>query len=154
MKVTLRPESEGDEAFLFKLYASTREDLSFLKGAQRFALLMMQFAAHERHYKASFPKADRKIILKEEKPIGRITSMKTESEIHLIDIALLPEHRGAGIGSTLIQGILSEASEKGLPVRLSVLKGCRAQRLYQRMSFLVVEESELYCFLERASDRL
>ena len=149
MKVALRPESKGDEAFLFNLYASTREDLAFLEEPQRSALLMVQFAAKKRHYDVNFPEARREIVLLGDKPIGKLTTVKTEQEIRLADIALLPEYRNMGIGSRMIRDMLDFADREGLPVELHVSRQNRAMCLYRRLGFSVKETDEVSCLMER-----
>ena len=38
-----------------------------------------------------------------------------DDEIRLVDIALLPEHRGAGIGTALMRDLLAEAEQEASP---------------------------------------
>ena len=66
----------------------------------------------------------------------------------LVDIALLPEHRSHGIGTALLQQLLREAEVSGKPLRLSVIRGQRAGRLYQRLEFKKISESDLRDELE------
>ncbi len=68
---------------------------------------------------------------------------RTAAEILLVDIALLPGHRNNGIGTALLQRLSGEAAASRKPLRLSVIKGHRASRLYQRAGFTKIGESEL-----------
>ena len=141
--VTLRPVTPDDEAFLLQVYAGTRSDE--LDGLgwddnQKLAFVSMQFNAQRRCYS----EADNKIILLNERPIGRMLVGATEDEILLIDIAVLPEHRNAGIGTSLIRNLLSEAAAAEKPVRLHVFKYSRAVHLYERLGFSTVSSDSAY----------
>lgn len=152
--LSLRPEQPQDQAFLFELYASTRqEELDSWGWPPEMCsqFLQLQFQASQDHH-TSFPTADFQIVLVDGRNAGRLVVNRGPQELRIVDIALLPKHRNAGIGSALLQGILSEASTTGKPVRLCVYKSNRAQRLYQRMGFVKTGETELYLDMEsRAS---
>ena len=136
--ITLRPALPDDEAFLYQLYATTRgEEMRAwgLEASQQEMILKLQFTAQRRHYEIAFPDADHKIILCDGRPAGRILVFRSEREIRLVDIALLPEHRGAGIGASLVRGLMLEAQAAGKPLVLHVEKQNRAARLYERLGF-------------------
>src|SRR5215467_9126692 len=121
----LRPVLREDEPFLYELYCSTRADEITGFGwdqAQQDAFLQLQFRGQQRHYQVQQLDVDSKIILKAAQPIGQIIVMRSAQEIRLADIALLPEYRGAGIGSGLIGDLCAEARESGKPVTLHVEK--------------------------------
>lgn len=108
------------------------------------ALMTMQFNAQGQQYDESYPQAQSAIILQNANPVGRMLVDRAESEITLIDIALLPEYQNAGTGSKLIEELLAEAVVAGKPVRLHVLKSNPAQRLYERFGFSRVGEQSMY----------
>ena len=81
-------------------------------------------------------------------PIGRLYIDRSEDEIRLIDIALLPEHRGKGIGGSLMRQTLDEARLAGKPVRIHVEHNNPARRLYDRLGFRPVEDQGVYDLLE------
>lgn len=138
--ITVRSAVAGDDAFLYELYRSTRsEEIAALgwDSAQEQSFLKLQFTAQRRHHEIAFPKADHRIILSGNRPIGRILVFKSASEIRLVDIALLPAHRGSGIGASLIRRLSEEARSEGKPVTLHVGKSNRAAGLYQRLGFSI-----------------
>ncbi len=144
MAVTLRLATPDDEPFLYDLYCSTRtEEMAAwgLDESQQKTFLELQFTARQRHYDIAFSGADQKIILCDECPIGRMLVYRSEREIRLVDIALLPEHRNSGIGASLIQALLEEASSTGRSVTLHVDKLNRAARLYERLGFSVTGDT-------------
>jgi ribosomal protein S18 acetylase RimI-like enzyme len=144
----LRPATADDDAFLLNLFASTRSDelavLNWDKN-QADAFIAMQFNAKRRQYTLSFPHADDSIILWDDAPIGRMLFDRGGREFTFIDFALLPTHRGVGIGTRLIQYLFREAEAAGKPVRLHVWHSNRAKKLYQRMGFTTSDEEGMYC---------
>jgi len=141
--VRLRAAGVDDEDFLFALYASTRRDEMAAWGwptAQQEMFLRMQFGALQQRYAAEGERLDHRIILRADQPIGRIIVIRSADELRLADIALLPEHRGIGIGAALIGDLLEEAARARLPVRLHVTRDNRAARLYERLGFVVCDD--------------
>ncbi len=63
-------------------------------------------------------------------------------DIPELSIAMLPEYRGKGLGSRLIQQTLEEAKGKFPGVSLSVSRGNPAEGLYRRMGFEEVAGDE------------
>ena len=134
----LRPEEAADEAFLRRLYASSRAGELGMLGwspAQLETFLEMQFNARARSYSERYPEAEKLVILVGEEPAGRLFLNRTEAGIGIVDIALLPEHRGGGIGARLIAGLQAEGAAAGQAVVLSVEAGNPAARLYGRLGF-------------------
>ena len=59
-----------------------------------------------------------------------------------LSMALLPGHRGRGIGTALLRRLLAEAARESDAVSLSVSVSNPAARLYERLGFAVVGEPE------------
>jgi ribosomal protein S18 acetylase RimI-like enzyme len=136
--ITLRSALPDDEDFLYQLYCTTRsEEIGAwgLEPAQQEMLLKLQFTAQRRHYDIAFPGAEHRIILRDGCLAGRILVFRSKHEIRLVDIALLKENRGAGVGASLMRGLIAEAQAAGKPVVLHVEKQNRAARLYERLGF-------------------
>jgi len=136
--VRLRPATAEDEPFLRHLFASTREaELGLMPWDedQKKKFIEMQFKAQSRQYAMAYPHADNSVILFTDATVGRMMVARNEAGISLVDIALLPEYRNAGIGTGLIQDLLKEAAIVGKPVRLSVFASSAAIRLYERLGF-------------------
>jgi ribosomal protein S18 acetylase RimI-like enzyme len=149
--ITFRPAQPDDEPFLFRVYASTRADEMALSGwdaTQQEAFLRLQFTAQKMAYGAQYPDAEHRIILDDDRLIGRMLIARTENEIRLVDITLLPERRRAGIGTALIRNLQSEAASAGQPIRLRVMKSNRAALLYQRLGFSKSDESSTHFQME------
>jgi ribosomal protein S18 acetylase RimI-like enzyme len=154
--LALRPAGPDDVAFLFRVYASTRtEELAPVPWSdeQKRAFLAMQFDVQDRYYRAQFPGAVFQVILLDGRPAGRLYVDHRDEELRIIDIALLPEHRGAGVGGTLVRGLLDEATQAGKPVRIHVERFNPALRLYARLGFERVADTGIYFLLERSPAR-
>ena len=111
---------------------------------QKAAFLEMQFNAQWSHYEQYYPQAAFLVIEHDGKPIGRIYIDRSTDEICLVDIALIPEARGKGLGRELIQEILDEARQTGKRVAIHVERFNPAMRLYERLGFKAVEENGVY----------
>jgi ribosomal protein S18 acetylase RimI-like enzyme len=149
--IALRAATPDDEPFLRALYASTREEELAAVGwspEQREAFLDMQFRARDAHYRQHYPDADDRIVLAGGVPAGRLDVVREGEIIRVIDIAVLPEFRGRGIGTHLLTGVIEEALTTGVPVELYVEFNNPAGRLYERLGFVKVGELPPYLRLE------
>jgi ribosomal protein S18 acetylase RimI-like enzyme len=152
--LSLRPVSPADDAFLFELYASTRWDIASLGlgDAQRELLLRGQWLAQRHGYLARYPHGEHQLVLLDGLPSGRLWVAREPGELRLVDISLLPAHRGRGVGTGLLRALQQEATVAGKPLRLSVARDNPAWRLYARLGFKLVAEAEtsvdLYLALE------
>ncbi len=154
----LRPETDADREFLERLYASTREEelapVPWTPEEKR-AFLAWQFEAQRRHYRQYYPEASFDVIERGGCAVGRLYVDRREEELRIVDIALLPEARGRGIGTRLVTELLEEAAEGGRVVTIHVELANPALRLYQRLGFRPVEERGVYLLMEwSARDQL
>ena len=90
------------------------------------------------------------MILVDGEPAGRLYLHRGPSEIRIVDIALVPEHRGGGVGTRLLEDLFAEADEGGKSVTIHVERMNPALSLYERLGFTVAEDKGVYLFLERA----
>jgi GNAT superfamily N-acetyltransferase len=151
--IGLRPAIEGDEPFLYRVYASTREeDLRFVDWDrdQKAAFLKMQFAAQSSSYRDGFPGSGYDVILDGDEPVGRLFVHRDADAIRVVDIGLLPEYRNQGIGGALLRAVLDEAAETGRPVRLHVESFNRAATLYRRLGFGPIRTDGIHVEMEWA----
>lgn len=149
--VAYRPVEDGDLPFLAEVYASTRrEELAPLPWteAEKDGFLRSQFEAQRRHYEEHFPDCAFLVIERAGDPVGRLYVDRREDEIRLVDIALLPESRGNGLGTAILKRVLEEGRRKGLPVRIHVERENPARRLYERLGFREGGEHGVYLLME------
>jgi GNAT superfamily N-acetyltransferase len=150
-ELTLRPATDADYDFMRRLYGSGREEEMQrfpFDDAQKEVFLDQQFAAQFEHYGIHYPTCERNIIEKDGHPLGRLWIDEWRDQIRLVDIALMPEHRGSGIGSRLLHEVLDRGTKAGKPVTIHVEAFSPALRLYQRLGFEKVDTNGVY-FLMR-----
>lgn len=152
MTISLRPYRPDDQDFLFRLYATTRlHEIAPLgwSAAEQEAFLRMQFTAQQRWHELSYSGAEHQIIEQDSAPIGRLLVLRRPDAVRLVDISLLTEFRGKGIGGRLIRELIEECDRDKLPLRLQVLKNNPALRLYERLGFTKTGEDQMYIQMER-----
>jgi ribosomal protein S18 acetylase RimI-like enzyme len=150
--VELRPVAAGDRAFLCRVYASTRtEELAVVPwdDVQKEVFLRAQFDAQDRWYGEHYARASRHVVLVGGEPAGRLYVHRGADEIRIVDIALLPAHRGNGVGTSLLRDLLAEAEAAGKRLTIHVERLNPALRLYERLGFSLAEDKGVYLFLER-----
>jgi GNAT superfamily N-acetyltransferase len=151
--VTRRTVTPGDEPFLRTVFASTRlEELSVLAwnpSAQE-QFLDLQHRAQSHHWRTNHPDADYEIVLVDGVAAGRLYVERSDECVDVLDVALLPDHRGRGIGTRLMLEVIDEARRAGLPVRLHVERFNRARRLYDRLGFQEIADAGVYARMELA----
>jgi ribosomal protein S18 acetylase RimI-like enzyme len=148
----LRPVAPGDREFLCRVYSSTRtEELAAVPwdDGEKEAFLRAQFDAQDQWYREHYTRATHQIVMVDGEPAGRLFVQRGEAEIRIVDIALLPEHRGNGVGTALLRDLFAEADAAGKRVTIHVERFNRALRLYERLGFSVAEDKGVYLFLER-----
>ncbi|HEX6700263.1 MAG TPA: GNAT family N-acetyltransferase [Gaiellaceae bacterium] len=148
----LRPVEPGDREFLYRVYASTREEeLAVVPwdDAQKDAFLRAQFDAQDAWWRENYAKASFDVVIVDGERAGRLYVHRGSSDIRIVDIALLPEHRGGGVGSSLLRDLLAEADAAGKSVTIHVERMNPALRLYERLGFSLAEDKGVYLFLER-----
>lgn len=143
--------SNGDLPFVAALYASTRqEELAVTNWPQELkdAFLGQQHEAQHDLYRANYDGADWLIIEQDGVPVGRLYRVTWPREIRIIDISLVPEARGSGIGGAILKAIQDEARAIGKAVSIHVEKNNRARSLYARLGFEVIEDKGVYDLME------
>lgn len=144
-------DRRADAEFLLSVYASTRaEELAVVPwtDAEKEAFLRMQFAAQDHYWRKQRPDAQLDVILVDGQPAGRLYIDRRSGDIRIVDIALLPERRGRGVGTLLIRGVLDEGSDTGRPITIHVERGNRARTLYERLGFRQISTTGVYDLLE------
>ena len=145
--VGLRPVTSNDEAFLLRLYATTRPEIDHFGWGEpeKQAFVAMQFQMQTRSYAMQFPDAEISVITVEGEDAGRIIVNRTPTAISLTDIAVLPEFRGKGIATTVIERLQEEAARTDRDIKLSVERmNERAFQLYGSLGFEVTGEDQVY----------
>ncbi len=151
--IELRPITDADRELLLRIYASTRADeltLAPWTDEQKRVFLLSQFEMQHSHYVASYPGASFDVVLVDGEPAGRLYAHRRADEIRIVDIALLPGHRGRGIGGRLLAALIDEAERASRTLTVHVLRGNPARRLYERLGFRQTRDDGVYDLMERA----
>ena len=149
--IRYRPERDEDRAFAAAVYASTRAEEVAQTGwaieMQR-QFLAQQAEAQHRHYRRHYPDAEWLIVERGGEAVGRLYLEEWPSQFRVIDISLVPESRGSGIGAAILCDIGAAAAAAGKKVSIHVEKNNRARNLYIRLGFAVVEDKDVYDLME------
>jgi ribosomal protein S18 acetylase RimI-like enzyme len=151
----LRRIEPGDEAFLYHVYASTRAaelELVDWSESDKQAFLRQQFTAQHTHYKQHYAAAAFQVVLRGDAMIGRLYVDRGPTEIRIIDIALLPEYRGHGVGTRLVRDLLGEASRDGKVVTIHVERFNPALGWYKRLGFRQIDDLGVYLLMRWAAN--
>jgi ribosomal protein S18 acetylase RimI-like enzyme len=153
-EVLTRPvHTPGDNAFLLSLYAAVRRPELTMLGwddAQVDAFIQMQLEAQTRHFGATFPEARHLVITVQGGAGGRLILDRTDREIRIVDLVLLPEFRRAGVGSAVVRRVCDEADADGLPVRCHVEQSNSAIRFWERLGLVACGLDGAHIAMERA----
>ncbi|GAQ66946.1 GNAT family N-acetyltransferase [Streptomyces scabiei] len=77
-------------------------------------------------------------------------ALRPAADAHWLEhFYLAPHLQGTGIGSAVLRTLLTRSAPAGLPVRLNVLQGSPARRLYERHGFHLETEDRVDAFLVR-----
>ena len=150
-RVSLRPTTPEDRAFLLEVYGSTREhELSQVEWApgQRAAFLQMQFDAQDTQYRQHNPHGSFDVIEVDGAPAGRLYVDRRPGDLRVVDISLLPAYRGLGVGGWLLRRLMDQAADEGRIVSIHVEVHNPAAALYERLGFEVVAEHGVYRRME------
>lgn len=149
----LRTAAPEDRELLCRIYAATRTDeLAAVNwdDAAKESFVRMQFEAQHTYYTENYTGASFSVVLCNSEPCGRFYTVQWESEIRIMDIAILPEFRNRGIGTHLLNKIIAEGERLSLPVSIHVERLNPALRLYDRLGFDCIEDKGVYLLLRRS----
>lgn len=141
--LALRPATPEDRDLLLRVYAGTRAEELARTGWDEptcAGFVAMQFQAQDRHYRAHFPDAECSLIYSsvqgEPVPAGRLWVDRRPRSVHVLDIALLPEFRGQGLGTACLRRLMAEAAARQAPLTVKVEFFNPARRWYERLGFV------------------
>jgi ribosomal protein S18 acetylase RimI-like enzyme len=115
--------------------------------ADKQSFLRQQFTAQHTYYQQHYATASFQVVLRGDAMVGRLYVDRGPSEIRIVDIALLPEYRGGGVGTRLLRDLLSEASQDGKVVTIHVERFNPALGWYQRLGFKPIEDRGVYLLM-------
>lgn len=147
--VQLRHASDADSRFLFLVYRENHigmfKALDLKMGE---TLIGQQSSLQEAHYNKHYPHLKRNIIQLNGKSVGRLYTYRSDHEIILVDIAILPSQQNKGIGTRVLLRLIDEARTTHQVLRLHLTLGNSAVAWYQRHGFKVVSVKNPYIEME------
>jgi GNAT superfamily N-acetyltransferase len=143
--VTLRPANANDVEFAFRAERETMRQYAVATFGS-----WAESQARERVAKNVLA-GQTQIVEVAGTAVGTQLVERSTREIRLLQLFILPEHQGQGIGSALVQRLIQEARERRLPLRLRVLQVNPAQRFYKRLGFTVVTATPEHVYMEYAT---
>ncbi len=156
--LALRPIQPGDEEALHAIFASTREAERQQFGWSALdwdAFTRQQFAAQHAQYMQGYANPTFSIVMRggeagrPAQTAGRLYVDRSSTEIRIIDIALLPEHRQQGLGGRLLRALADESDACGIPLGLHVEQNNPVLSAYGRLGFQVQEDRGVYLYMRR-----
>ncbi len=141
-----------DGEFLLSVYeAFRRPELSMLgwSDSELSAFIRMQFDAQTLHFTRVFPDADNLLVLVDDEPAGRLMVDRSDTQIRIVDIALLPDLRGVGVGGQLVRLLSAEADILGLPMTCHVAQDNVARGFWEHLGFEARGLDGLHVAMER-----
>ena len=140
MDVSLRPATEDDYDFLWWLHGATMRDYVA-------AIWGWDEALQVQYFQERFDPARMEIVECAGEAVGYISVERREASIFLGAIEIAPGYQGQGIGTGLIRDLQGEAERRSVPLKLQVLQGNPARRLYERLGFAPTGETETHIMM-------
>jgi ribosomal protein S18 acetylase RimI-like enzyme len=134
MNLSFRAATEADLPFLLELREKTMNEHLRRSGvepseSERYERVLARFDCAE-------------IVLLADVPIGLLKLARDGNTWELIQIQILPENQGGGIGGEILKKLLDEARQAHASVTLSVLKANPARHLYERFGFRIMSQND------------
>ena len=141
---TLRPATDADYDFLYKLHVAT------IRPAVE-ATWGWNDAFQQELFRSRWDPTDTQIVVVDGNDVGVVRLRESDAEVFLSLIEIHPDHQNHGLGTTIVQDILTKAHQHSLPVLLHVLKANEdARRLYERLGFEIIETREERYVMKKA----
>lgn len=135
--LTTRPATTRDAELLSRLTLGERAGEP-AGGPQTAAFLQLQRLARERPLPPPPPAANDHVILLAGEPVGRLWLDEHDGALWIVQLTLLPERRGVGIGTAVLRELMERIDTEGRPLALYTEAGGRAHALYLRLGFRAI----------------
>ena len=138
MRCELRPATQADRDYLYRLNETTmRDHVVATWGAWDDAFQQKLFANR-------FDPENRSIIQIAGESAGMLRVVRSPEAID-VGILLDPAYQRRGIGTALLTSLIEEAANSGRTMTLQVLKvNSQARALYERLGLRVIEETDTH----------
>jgi len=137
--ITLRPLRASDAEVLVRLNAANNEHLWLAANKtpdEIHELIELQGRHKDASYQRDYGKHAEYVIEKTGDVVGRLTINQGSYIFHILEISLLPEYRGKGIGADVIRTCLRAAAASHVPLSLTVrMDQPGLVKLYESLGF-------------------
>lgn len=138
-------EDETHRPFLSELSIAC----SPLRGMLPEPVVVQQAAFRETGYRTDYPSAMRRIVLAQDRPVGRIMiDWSTDDAALLVDIAVLPEMQRAGVATAMMGAYLEVVDHHRQSAALQVMRDNPALDWYSRLGFAPVEAQDFAPYID------
>ena len=132
--ITLRPVRPEDVHWLVDLRVATMDGYLRASGEN--------LTRADQEARVAYAFDDIRVVEDEAEAVGMIKVTRSPDVWKLVQIQMVPDRQGRGIGTQLIRALQEEAQALGRAIELSVLNVNPALRLYERLGFTVVERKQ------------
>jgi GNAT superfamily N-acetyltransferase len=155
LRIELEPVRPAEHReVLLRIYRSTREDelaTTDWGEEQQRVFVEQQFSAQDLYYREYYVDARFDLMKVGGEVVGRLYVDRDQGrfpgEIRLMEITILPEHRGRGLGAEILGVLIEEARAAGRMLTIHVERFNRALSLYYRLGFRELEDKGVYLLL-------
>ncbi|MDB5678684.1 GNAT family N-acetyltransferase [Sphingomonas bacterium] len=138
-------EEDAHRPFLSDLFVAC----SPLRGMLPEPVVLQQASLRETAYRTDYPSAMRRIVLAQDRPIGRImVDWSADDAAMLIDIAVVPDKQGAGVATAVVGAYLDVADHRRQSAALQVMRDNPALHWYARLGFAPVEAQDFAPYID------
>jgi ribosomal protein S18 acetylase RimI-like enzyme len=138
---SLRDATERDFEFLYSLHEQTMK--SYVDQTWGWV-----DADQRARFRAGFDPTKQKVIVSDGQDVGVVAVEESPLGMFIRFLEIAPPWQGRGMGAQVIEDIIKAANMRGLTTRLQVLKVNPARRLYERLGFKRVEETQTHHIME------
>lgn len=137
--ISMRLAGPSDKAFLSTLFHQTRNFIYEYADAEddyKRMVVEHQERFRETGYGTDFPNSMDFVIEDAGTRIGRVQIDFSDDVVHVVDIAIIAQARGKGVGEEVLRGVQRVAAVNRSPVLLSCAHdNVPAQQLYAKLGF-------------------
>ena len=142
--IELRTATDSESEFIFQtIKAAFREYVELTGGWDE----PSQRRLHDERFSSQYD-----IIEHSGCDVGFLATQRQADCLKVSQLFILPRHQSQGVGAAVLGMVAAEADDRGLPIRLRVLKvNTRAISFYHRNGFCTVGETRKHFEMERPS---
>ena len=141
-KYTFREALQSDFDFLFELNKVTMKNYVIATWGK------WDDEWQRQYFQEKFRPEEYQIIVIANKNVGVLAITEDEKKIEIDRLQLMPEFQGSGIGTAILNDLITKVGKNQKSLCLTVLKSNeRAKQLYEKKGFHITDENEERYFM-------